>query len=119
MLALSLKGKEQELPCLEFFCPKCFDRRAYMIKPASKDIPPFVIPLFEARKLTELIECQMCKKGFDPNVLKPSNQSLFKLVSATRDELLHRSSPGAVKLRLMSDGLNEVVADKLISLAQS
>jgi hypothetical protein len=118
MLALSLKGKDQGLPHLEFFCPRCFDRRQYEVKPVSKDIPLFVIPLFEMQKLIELVECQVCKNGFDPNILKPSNQSLFKLVGTTRDELLHRSSPGALKLRLMSDGLNEVVVNKLISLAQ-
>jgi hypothetical protein len=101
-----------------FYCPKCFDRRQYQVKPVSKNIPLFIIPLFEARKPTELVECRVCKNGFDSNILKPSNQSLFKLVGATR-ELLHDSSPGALKLRLMSDGLNEVVVDKLISLAQN
>lgn len=89
-----------------------------MVKPISKIIPLFVIPFFEARALTELVECQACKNGFDPNILKPSNQSLFKLVGAAKYELLHRCSPGALKLKLMSDGLNEVVVDKLMSLAQ-
>ena len=79
----------------------------------------YSIQIFEPSKLDEFVVCQVCKNGFDPNILKPSNQSLFRLVGATRYELLHRTSPGALKLRLMSDGLNEVVVDKLIALAQS
>jgi hypothetical protein len=101
-----------------FYCPKCHTQRPYEKKPDTKDFIFFSMPRSEARKLDEFVVCQVCKKGFDLNILRPSNQSLFKLVGATRQELLYRSSPGALKLRLMSDGLNEVVVDQLISLAQ-
>jgi hypothetical protein len=110
--------KEAELFEPHFYCPKCHVQTPYHVKRASIDFTFYYIPLFETKNLDEFIVCQVCKKGFDPKILKPSNQSLFKLVSATRYELLHSSSPGSLKLKLMNDGLKEVVVDKLLTLAQ-
>jgi hypothetical protein len=101
-----------------FYCPKCHAQRPYEMSPAATGFTFYSIHIFQPSNFDEFVVCQVCKNGFDPNILKPSNQSLFKLVGATRYELLYRSSPGALKLRLMSDGLNEVVVDKLIALAQ-
>ena len=103
----------------QFYCPKCHGPRAYEVKRASTGFTFYYLELFEAKNLDEFIVCQVCKKGFDPDILKPSNQSLFRLVSTTRHELLHFCSPGSLKLRLMSDGLREGFVDKLIMLAQS
>jgi hypothetical protein len=101
-----------------FYCPKCHAQRPYEMSPAATGFTFYSIHIFQPSNFDEFVVCQVCKNGFDPNILKPSNQSLFKLVGTTKYELLYRSSPGALKLRLMSDGLNEVVVDKLISLAQ-
>lgn len=78
-----------------------------------------VIPLFETNERTQVIECQSCKNSFDSGILKPGNQSLFKLVAATRTKLLTGMSPGSLKVRMMSDGLREEFIDKLIGLAQN
>lgn len=103
----------------QFYCPKCHSQRPYEVKRASTDFTFYYIELFEAKKLNEFIVCQVCKKGFDPLILNPGNQSLFRLVSTTRHELLHFCSPGSLKLKFMSDGLKEEFVDKLIMLAAS
>ena len=100
-----------------FYCPRCHGQRPYEVKPASIDFTFYYIPLFEFRNLETFVVCQVCKKGFDPLILEPSNKSLFRLVGATRHELMHSSSPGAVKLKLISDGLKEEFINKLIMLA--
>jgi hypothetical protein len=70
------------------------------------------------RTLHEFVVCQFCKKGFDPKVLSPGNQSLLRLVGATRYEL-SRFSPDVLRSRLLSDGLKAPLIDKLITLAQN
>jgi hypothetical protein len=76
-----------------------------------------VIPLFHSKNHTQVIECQICKNGFDPEILYPRNQSLFRLVATLRTQLLTGTTPGSLKVRLMSDGLKEDFVDKLIGLA--
>jgi len=66
----------------------------------------------------EFVVFQVCKRGFDPKILAPSHQNLFKLVRATKYEML-RFSPEALKLKLLNDGLKEPLIDKLIKPAQS
>ena len=117
MLAWSVKPKDFILSTPEFYCPNCHARRIYELKPASEVDFICVIPLFGTGDFTHVAECQACKNGFDPEVVKPSNQSLFRLVAQTRNELFTGMSPGSLKVRLMSDGLKEEVVDKLIMLA--
>ncbi len=119
MLTLSLKEKVIELAAPEFYCPNCHLRRPYEIKRASEAHMIYAILFFEAQDLTQVVECQVCKNGFDPEILKPSHQSLFKLVAATRRQLLDGTSPGSLKVKLMSDGLKEDFINQLISLAQN
>ena len=102
----------------EFFCPHCLVVRPYEIKPISRELAFSVIPLLEANETNHVIVCQGCKKAFDPEILKRNIQSLFKLVGAAKGQLDRGISPGYLKLKLMSDGLTEVVVDQLITLAQ-
>jgi|SRR5688500_13071565 hypothetical protein len=110
--------KEEVIFQAYFYCPKCLTQRPYNVKPASIEFTFYYIPLFETKNLDEFVVCQVCKKGFDPDILKHYSQSLFKLVGAARHELLHSNSPGSLKLKLMSDGLKEEFVDKLLTLAQ-
>ena len=119
MLIQTSTTKEVVLLQPHFYCPKCHSQRPYEVKPASIDFTFCYIPIFEAKDIDNFIVCQVCKKGFDPLILKPSNKSLFRLVATTRYELMHSSSPGAVKLKLISDGLKEEFINKLIMLALS
>jgi hypothetical protein len=110
--------KKKETVPLHFFCPKCDQLSPYSLKPASVDFTFYFIPLFEATTLHEFVVCQVCKKGFDPRILAPGNQSLFKLAWATKCQLSH-FSPEALKTKLVSQGLKETLIDKLITLAQN
>jgi hypothetical protein len=101
-----------------FFCPKCDRLAPYRVRPASVDFTFYHLSLFEARTLHEFVVCQVCKKGFDPNILSPGNQSLLKLIGATRYELM-RFSPEVLRSKLLGDGLKEPLVDTLITLAQN
>jgi hypothetical protein len=101
------KGKVKELFQRQFHCPKCNDLRPYRRKRVSKDYAFYFIPLFETKNLGECVECQVCKSGFDPKILKPSNQSLLKLVGTKRYERLYSNSPEDLTSRLISEGPKE------------
>lgn len=104
MLTWHVRQKDLILSVPEFYCPNCYGRRTFELKPASDVNIVCVIPLFGTRELTHVAECQSCKNGFDPEILTPSNQSLFRLVAQTRNQLLNGTPPGSLKVRLMSDG---------------
>jgi hypothetical protein len=78
----------------------------------------YPIPFFETHEADHVIECQICQYVFDPEVLDRNIQGLLKLVNAAKVQLNRGISPGSLKLRLMSDGLNEISVDKLLTLAQ-
>jgi hypothetical protein len=101
-----------------FFCPKCDRLAPYKVKPASVDFTFYYLSLFESKTLHEFVVCQVCKKGFDPKVLSPGNQSLLKLVGATRYEL-SRFSAEVLRSKLLKDGLKEPLVDTLLTLAQN
>jgi hypothetical protein len=103
---------------MRFYCPRCDSRRRYTVKPASVDFTFYFIPLFEVRDIPYFVVCQACKNGFDPEILKPKNQTLFKLVGATKYELRQLSAE-ALKSKLLGEGLKEPLIDKLITLAQN
>lgn len=102
----------------KFYCPRCFTKRSYINLPISIKTAFFYIALFEGGSLDHLVECQACKKAFDPVVLEPYNQNLIKLACAARDEMLLGLSPEEMKSKLISQGQQGDFADKLISLAK-
>ena len=108
-----------ELSLPKFYCPNCNSRRSYLMRPASEVALLHVIGLFEAKDLTDVVECQGCENGFDPEILKNSNQRLFKLVPEARAQLARGVSPQSLTLKLMGDGLNEEFIHKLILSAQN
>ena len=118
MLIWGSKGREKELSQGQFFCPKCNDLRPYKQKRASKMFTLYFIPLFETKNLGEFVECQVCRSGFDPKILEPANQSMFKLVAGSRYELLHGWTPADVKAKLIEMGAPEETANQIIAMAQ-
>jgi hypothetical protein len=110
------KGKK--LFTSEFFCPHCFVIRPYDLKPMSKEITFYPIPFLEANEPSHVVECQVCKNAFDPEVLKRSIQSLFRLAGAAKYQLNQGMSPEFLKLQLTRHGLKESFAENLITLAQ-
>ena len=117
MLTSSLQEKDIILAAPEFYCPNCHTYRAYEEKQVSEVNMICLIPLFHSQDIAHVVECQVCKNGFDPEILRPCYQSLFKLVAAARTQLLNGTTPGSLKVKLMSDGLTEDFVDKLIGLA--
>ena len=109
--------KSQKYFASEFFCPSCLAIRAYDLKPRSGEIILTSIPFMEADEPAHVVECKFCKKAFDPEILTRSIQRLFQLAGTAKSQLDKGISPGFLKLQLMSDGLQESFAEKLISLA--
>ena len=102
----------------EFFCPNCFVMRPYDLKPMSKELTFYPIIFLETRGVRDVVECKVCKNAFDPEILRRKIQSLFKLGSSAKQQLDQGIFPGYLKLKFISDGLQESFADKLIDLAQ-
>ena len=118
MLIRGSEGSEKELSGGQFFCPKCNLLRAYNQRPVSKTFTLYFIPVFETKNLGEAVECQVCKNGFDPRVLEPSHQGMFKLAAATRYELLHGASPDEARWRLEAVGLQDEMVEAILGMAQ-
>ena len=113
----SSQHQQQNLSAREFYCPNCHAKRPYKLKPASEVNLVCVLPLYHPTDNARVMECQICKNGFDVAIMHPSNKFLFELVAATRAQLLTGTTPGSFKVKLMSDGLKEEFVDRLISLA--
>ncbi len=108
----------RELSEGEFFCPTCNHRRKYVRKQASRYLVVLYFPIIEQQKISEFLKCRGCKRHFDPGVLEPRKQSMFRLVDATRQELLNGISPLEAKARLIGKGLEPDIANTLIHMAQ-
>ena len=119
MLIPVIEDEEEGFFQAFFYCPRCNGQRPFNIRTASINFTFYYISIFEPKTLEKFVVCQACKKGFDPKILDPGNQTLFKMVRATKQELMKSGSPGSLKIKLMSDGLKEEFIDKLILLAQS
>lgn len=119
MLYLNSETQEQKISVPEFYCPNCHTSRPYKLKKASEVEIICVLPLYHAEVTAQVMECQVCKNGFYTVITHPSNKMLFKLVAAARSQLLTGTSPGSLKVELMSDGLKEEFIDRLITLAQN
>ena len=117
MLVNSSNEKEIKLTTRRFYCPNCHDDRSYKIKAKSDVEFVCAMPIYHAGETTKVVECQVCKNGFDLAIFHPSNHFLFKLVAAARRQLLTGTSPGSLKVKLMGDGLKEEFINRLISLA--
>jgi hypothetical protein len=84
----------------------------------SKELMFCVIPFLEANEPSHVVECQECNNAFDPEILRRNIQSLLKLTGTAKYQLDRDISPGFLKIQLISDGLQENFAEKLITLAQ-
>jgi hypothetical protein len=102
----------------KFYCPRCFTKRPYINLPLSVKTAFYYIGLFEGGSLDHLVECQACKKAFDPRVLEPYNQNLIKLAGSARGEMLLGVSVEDMRSKLISQGQQGDFADKLLSLAK-
>jgi hypothetical protein len=109
------KGKK--LFASEFFCINCFVVRPYHIKPVSNEMTFYLIPFLEKNEANDVVVCQVCQNAFHPDVLKRNIQGILKIVGAAKVQLDQGTSPRYLKLRLISDGLQESFADKLVSMA--
>jgi hypothetical protein len=118
MLHWRSEKQEESIFRDHFFCPKCDNVSPYKVKRASVGFTFYYIPLFEIGDLDEFVVCQVCKRGFDPKILQPYNQNLFRLVWAAKCAL-NRFTPETLKSKLLRDGLKEPLVDKLIMLAQN
>jgi hypothetical protein len=118
---LNNSTENYELYPHQFYCPKCFTKRPYSIRPISLKIRFYYLPFIDnsGENLDKVVECQACKKGFDPGILSPYNQGYIKLAGAARRHMLQGSSLETLKKELASAGLKEEIANRLIMLVQN
>ena len=103
---------------VQFHCPKCFAERPYRTKPVSVGVSFYYLPLYgkEPKELKSVVECNVCKKGFDPRILSLSNQNFVKLATVAKRQILQGATVEALKEELAYAGLKEEFADKLLKL---
>lgn len=68
MSILGSKGKNEVVASGEFFCPGCDGRRPYQ-HIAVKRYLSVLVPLVKLEDMGEYIECQECKRTWNPEVL--------------------------------------------------
>jgi hypothetical protein len=102
----------------QFYCPKCYCIRPYVVKRVSVGTRFYYIKLFATENLDQVIECRFCKKSFDPGVLEPNNQNLIRLATIARDRLSCGSTPEKLQDELTSAGIKKELTEKLILLTQ-
>ena len=73
MLTSRIRQQEIVLTALEFYCPNCHSHKYYEVKLFAEVNMVCVIPLFEAKDRTHLVECQTCKNAFDLEIIQPNN----------------------------------------------
>jgi len=110
--------KNKKLFACEFFCPHCLVIRPYNLKPRSKEIAYCPIPNVGTNEPDHVIECKLCRKAFDPEILARNIQGLLKLICTAERQLDRGVSFGYLKLQLASDGLAESFVENMITLAQ-
>ena len=118
MVIWSSNQQEKELSQGQYFCPNCGDFRSYKQKRLAKYFVFWDVPLFETQNLGEFVECQHCRKGFDPEVLASFHQIMFRLGAEFPDEHVQLTSPARIKAKLIEMGAPEDIADKIITMAQ-
>ena len=109
--------QSKKLFASEFFCPNCRAIQPYQLKPRSEETILSPLPFRDSNPPKDVIECLCCKTAFDPDILLRNIQSLFKLTGTAKYQLDKGITPGFLKLQLISEGLNEIFADQLVSLA--
>jgi hypothetical protein len=103
------EGKQELISEGKFFCPKCNNVRRYKLNRDTR-----------YTKLTgEFVECQVCKNGFEPEILQPGPQQMLKIVAITKYSLLRGTPLNEIKSRLIGAGTNDETVDAIIQKALS
>lgn len=118
MVIWGLRWKDKTKSSGTFFCPHCNQTQPYQLKRPGYYFSLFFVPLLRVWKRTDFVECQVCKSRYDPGILAGTSQNTLQLVASTRYALLHGTTPGEARSRLISQGIDGPVADRLIEMAQ-
>ena len=75
MIIYGYKNREIELSSGSFHCSNCGARRLYKHKKIVRYFTLFFIPLFPLGKLSEYVECQVCRRTYQyqPEFLSPNS----------------------------------------------
>lgn len=69
MIIYGYRNREIELGTGQFHCAKCEIQRPYRHKKIVRYFTLFFIPLFPLGKLSEYVECQVCGRTYQPEIL--------------------------------------------------
>src|SRR6185436_3160723 len=75
MIIYGYKNREVEQSSGSFYCSTCGVRRLYKHKKVVRYFTLFFIPLFPLGKLSEYVECQVCRRTYQyqPELLSPNS----------------------------------------------
>ena len=75
MIIYGYRNKEIEQGTGVFQCPTCGDQRTYIRKEIVRYFTLFFIPLFPLGTLSEYVECQVCRRTYQPGIPALHGQS--------------------------------------------
>ena len=75
MIIYGYRNKEIEQGTGIFQCPTCGDQRIYIRKKVVRYFTLFFIPLFPLGTLSEYVECQVCRRTYQPGIPALHGQS--------------------------------------------
>jgi hypothetical protein len=83
-----LSDRQKEVSSGSFTCPHCGVPRPYKLMKSGRYFSLYFIPLFRTKDLGEYVQCQVCQRMFDPQVLSYKGPSASeRLVQDIRKEL--------------------------------
>ncbi len=64
-----LSDRQKEVSSGSFTCPHCGIPRPYKLMQAGRYFNLYFIPIFRTKDLGQYVQCQICQRNFDPQVL--------------------------------------------------
>lgn len=105
IIIIGTRSRETVLEAGDFFCPRCGEKQPYTRKQISQYATFFFVPLFKLRTLGVFIECQHCRRAYEPDIL---NRKLVvpttELLTAIRAELETGAPVELVEKKLVQAG---------------
>jgi hypothetical protein len=109
IIIIGTRPRETLLEVGDFFCPRCGEKQPYNRKQISQYATFFFVPLFKLRTLGVFVECQHCRRAYEPDILNrklamPTTELATELLMAIRAELETGTPVELVEKKLVQAG---------------
>lgn len=118
MLIWGSKGKSKVVNRGTFFCPNCQRNSPYKYCELGKYFTLYFLPIFQTKKITDYVECEVCGMQYRPSVLDHNPEENVRQIIRTISTYLDKGQPIHLVIeQLISKGLEKENAAKLVFIA--